>query len=296
MFNYSLTADIPLPITPAPDAGVHIISFNSGYDRTVNTVPVHEWKDDEGNVEATLLRINDNSKDPFVIQFADGVDFRIAYTSAQKTQVSYHRSDSVSDDLLRHLILDQMVPRIIAAQGGLCLHGSAVEQRGSAFLFTGPSGSGKSTLANYLAQTGSRFVSDDCLYIDPVNNLIFPGSPVSRLNSDSTGLLYTDADQVQTASGKHHIVFEPGNTALPIAGIFLLQDGGSVSIEPASSAAAVMKLIEQTFALDVTDKRWIRDNFARTEQLVQHTPLYCLTTNRSPESLPAIAHMLDELP
>lgn len=70
--------------------------------------------------------------------------------------------------LLRHGLLQPVTGQLLAREGMLTLHASAVERGGRALVFTGLNGCGKSGLALYLvARCGFRFMADNFALVQP---------------------------------------------------------------------------------------------------------------------------------
>lgn len=83
-----------------------------------------------------------------------------------------------------------LLAHVLAAEGLLALHASAVEWGDEALAIVGPSGWGKSTLAALFCAAGARLVADDALRVD-VNGssaTCFPGSRRLRLREASAPL------------------------------------------------------------------------------------------------------------
>jgi hypothetical protein len=78
-----------------------------------------------------------------------------------------------------------LLAHVLAAEGLLALHASAVERGGEALAIVGPSGMGKSTLAALFCAAGAQLVADDALRVDVVGEgaICFPGSRRLRLRS-----------------------------------------------------------------------------------------------------------------
>lgn len=66
-------------------------------------------------------------------------------------------------ETIRHLLLDQVLPRLLRFRGLVALHAGAVRVRGGAAGFLGEAGQGKSTLVASFARAGFDLMSDDCL-------------------------------------------------------------------------------------------------------------------------------------
>jgi len=97
------------------------------------------WSDGSFSVRAEL-----DNPDRFLVSFANSAEFLVDFA---KTEILVHCLDSYSQQGLRHLLDDQILPRILAHQGELVLHAAGVADADGVILFMGVSGSGKSSLA-----------------------------------------------------------------------------------------------------------------------------------------------------
>ena len=102
------------------------------------------------------------SGDRYVLSFPTQVDFLLDL--AART-VTYDARADTAENSLRHLLIDQVVPHLLAADGGLVLHASAVATAEGALAFVGPSGTGKSSLAAALVTRGATLLADDFLLL-----------------------------------------------------------------------------------------------------------------------------------
>ncbi len=174
---------------------------------------------------------------------------------------------SLDTATLEHLLVDQILPRVLAQLGGTLVHASTVRIGQRHVLFLGPSGWGKSTLAGLLHQRGHQVLSDDCVQIVAAPDGRFraiPTYPSLRLNADSLEAVFPD--QVDTApvasySNKRRIpmpAMQGANEMAMIDAIYLLGDpteaDESVRISPISPAAICLALIKHSFRLDLADR------------------------------------------
>ena len=81
--------------------------------------------------------------------------------------VKLSRAPGIPDETATHMLLDQVIPRVLGLQGRVLIHGSAVASpEGRACAFVGMSGRGKSTLAASFYRDGWRMLADDCIQLD----------------------------------------------------------------------------------------------------------------------------------
>ena len=123
------------------------------------------------NAWATLLR------------FPELADFIV-----EGNNISCHPRPGCREESLRHLLLDQVIPRVWAHTGHLVLHASAVKlPDGRVIAFLGESGWGKSTLVAALQGADCQLISDDCIHLASCEEgvRLTPSYVGLRLNEDS---------------------------------------------------------------------------------------------------------------
>src|SRR5580765_8017866 len=74
-------------------------------------------------------------------------------------------ADAASPETIEHLLIDQILPRVLTHRGRLVLHAGCVATPAGAVAFLGDSGAGKSTLCAALARAGSPLVGDDGIVV-----------------------------------------------------------------------------------------------------------------------------------
>ena len=264
-----LRTDLPLPSLPrlpddAPGLPITVVQGTAGIP---DDLPwQHHWLDGD---EALLSLARQDSD--YWLRVPDYADFRIRL---QPCSVQVVPLDAALDAAtLEHLLVDQILPRVLAQLGGTLIHASAVRIGARQVLFAAPSGWGKSTLAGLLHRAGHRVLSDDCVQLvagEDGRIGVIPTYPSLRLNTDSLDALFPD--QGQTAPVAHYTdkrrvpMPAPPDLArpLPVDAIYLLGepaqdrdvdvDVDEVRIEPAHPAAVCLALIRHSFRLDLADR------------------------------------------
>ena len=163
---------------------------------------------------------------------------------------------------LTHILLDQVLPRLLTGRGDLVLHASAVEIDGMAVAFLGPSGRGKSTLAGALDRAGHPCLSDDVVRICRVGDdlqtygsypglRLFPGH-AERLLEDRTS-----AGRVATYTDKERFACAPQDGvragARRLVRWYVLEEappGAGVSLQALSRRDALIASMAHAFHLD----------------------------------------------
>jgi hypothetical protein len=217
------------------------------------------WSDQTGSL---TVEAHSESKDRFAMDFPGFARAEICW-SGRNIQMR-PITDRVLSDTLQHLLLDQVLPRVIAHEHQLVLHASAVQRDGGTIIFLGESGRGKSTLSASLQGQGWTLLGDDALIISGGGEAFFGEATYKslRLLPDSIAALYASQPKLQpvahyTRKQRVALPFSPNMDVQPIQAIFLLGDepqDGKITVKPVSAVKTCMALITNSFALDPTDK------------------------------------------
>ena len=196
MFDGVIACDFPLlevPVASQPEADIHVATGSgtvgeSGYDW------FHSWRETDGELVLSCARRiaagaqnGEGDAPQYLLRFPALADFVIA-----DNLVTCHPHPDCRDNSLRHLVLDQVIPRMWAHKGHMVLHASAVRlPNGRVVAFIGDSGWGKSTLAAALRMRGSQLLSDDTVSLKAGTGRVqlIPSYTGLRLNEDSIATL-----------------------------------------------------------------------------------------------------------
>ena len=204
--------------------------------------------------------------------------------------------------MLRHLLLNQIIPRYLATMGRLVLHASAVTlENGKSVAFLGNSGFGKSTLVSSFHRNGARLINDDCILLECVESSVkvIGGMVGIRLFPDSVNAVFTEAsgftnytpytDKQQLFLKDH--VGEKAQEPCVLDAMFLLNDpkeksADEISIQPVSGSEAMMGMIYSAFSLDPSDRKMLAGNFNNVGQAISDSMgIYSLQYPRVHEHL-----------
>jgi hypothetical protein len=182
----------------------------------------------------------------------------------------------VAADELQRLLLDQVVPRVLAGQGHSVLHASAVLAPQGVLAFVGDSGVGKSTLAARLAAAGLPVMADDALVVEkPLVDaaagrwLAHGAYPGLRLDDPSSGGKRRVAAGIRFAAGPQ-----------PLAAVYLLdraESGAPPGRRPLAGATALASLLRHSYRLDAGGRDEVAHGFERLAELVRQVPLWRLS-------------------
>jgi hypothetical protein len=230
----------------------------------------HHWTGNESDDEiySSIAREHGGYR----VRYPDLADFVI---NAKLDHVRCFPLRGVSKATLRHIFLDNVIPRILGQRGQMIVHASAVRAReGSTFAFLGESGWGKSTLASKFYSQGYELITDDCLKMVVAGNTLtgVPAYQGVRLRDDSISHIFPadkSSQPVADYSDKRRIgtPAAPSGDSAEIRHLYLLsnpalgnpalgrQDEEALgpTIKEVSGSEAIMALIRRSFFLDVED-------------------------------------------
>jgi hypothetical protein len=139
---------------------------------------------------------------------------------------------------IRHLLIDEVIPALLANSGAGILHGAAVAFEPGAVVILGASGMGKSTLATSLALTGHALFCDDCVVLDPTARgpVVQPSYPSVRIGRAAAEYLLGDhscsfgfAHYTKKRRYRDGLLF--AEAAMPVTAIVILDYGATERIE-----------------------------------------------------------------
>ena len=142
--------------------------------------------------------------------------------------------ESGDPDLVTHLLLDHVLPRVVALRGDLMLHGAgAVGPSGRAHLLLGPTGTGKSTLVTALAAGGWALLDDDGIRVLNVEGVphAVPGYAGVRLLPDAAEAVLPGVVRGRPMARGHAkrrfavdgLALRMADGPAPIAGLYVLE-------------------------------------------------------------------------
>jgi hypothetical protein len=177
-YGLAIASTLPLPLTTVRSGPVDVrVSIELA----------------EGAVAGGGFVRQDDPDDPWIIEHWQRHQVLLTFPVGASFEVARDRvivrSDTLGDvEMLAHLILDHVLPRVVALRGDLVLHASgAIGPSGLAHLFVGSTGLGKSTLATALGRKGWALIDDDIVRVQlgPRGAWALPGYPGVRLLPDA---------------------------------------------------------------------------------------------------------------
>jgi len=291
-----LEADIPLPELPRASAARADCRFQLLPPRRRAAVPrawLHRWRRDDGGVLVSLGRIGRG----YLVRFTGHADFLI---SREADRIRCRARPGISPATVRHLLLDQVIPMVLAHRGRLALHASAAITGDGALAFAGKAGWGKSTICASLAHAGGSPLADDCLVIGGRRGRFFavPSYPGLRLWPDTVkalGRRVHTSELVADYSEKRRITSRRADirrrSPIPLRAIYLLSPPRRrrvISIARIEPREAVGRLLAHTHRLDLTDRSRLVAELDALSRLVAGVPVFDLTFPRDLQRLPAL--------
>jgi hypothetical protein len=229
--------------------------------------------------------------DGYFLHFHELADFVVDRDGCRIRCVARH--PETSDLTLRAILLDHVIPPVIALRGGYVLHAAAVRTEAGVCVFAGDSGAGKSTTAAQLAAIGSDFLTDDCLVIDEQDETIvaWASHPSMKLRTDAMQFLNSGcaSEPVADYTTKRRVRASSFGAAFPIAPLpvvrlyFLTRgdDDAAATTQPLiqrlTSRAAFMRLVKHSIRLDSTDRAMLEREFQFTRRIVDSVPAALLS-------------------
>jgi hypothetical protein len=301
-----LASNMPLPGLPCADQAktdLSVLLCPPGAPDDSDIDWFHEWKTHNGKISIMGGRRDSG----YLLRFPGLADFHIRPELDEIQIIPESGSESAT---LAHLLLDQVIPRLLNQQGHLVVHASAVMlPQGRAVAFLGNTGSGKSTLASSFYRSGCRVLADDSLLLSFQSGEVnaIPAYPSLRLWPDSAKELFSDDTDFQPVahySEKKQLLTLSeleSHAPVPLHALCLLdmlaeeEDSASVRIQPAKRAEDTMAIIESMFVLDLEQAETVAQNFRLAAKLVSGAlPVFRLAYRRSYEQLPLVRRELEQ--
>jgi hypothetical protein len=300
IFDTTLSCDFPLPELRESSPTGHSISVKHGYLGSFDTAGFElsfEWRSLDDRVICWCERRDEE----YLFVFPGHARFHIS-----AGVITCLRDDESTMQMLRHLLLDQIIPRYLASSGKLVLHASAVTlESGKSVAFIGNSGFGKSTLASSFHENEAVLIGDDSILVDFLEDgvTVIAAYKSIRLFPDSVSAVFEEGSgfaEYTVHSDKQQLILKgdqsgPQSEVRALDALFLLEDpreidqGETVSIEAMSGSAAMMSMILCAFSLDPGDKQLLKRNFRHIGQAINHQiGIYRLRYPRDHNMLPEV--------
>jgi hypothetical protein len=220
---------------------------------------------------------------------------RAAFEVDRQRTIVYDAPDCAAA-LLRHFLLDQVVPLMLSLDG-LVMHASSVAFTNGISAFVGPGGAGKSTLALALSRGGYPIVSDDGLLLraDGARFTATAAYPGIRLWDDSASAL--DADDGRSIAGAaadKSCYRDPaafGAAGGQLCRVYAIDPCPSpdVSFTPVTGPPAAIEIVRQTYRLALDDRQALASQLDAIVALTRAVRVWRLAFPRALGGLAALA-------
>ena len=304
IFDLCIACELPLPRVPActADTPAWTIVLPGTEISGQGFEIFHSWKAPDGQDIMAGARYGED----YLLDILGLARFRIDFG---RRQIQAQPLPGCTDNTLAHLLLDQVLPRVVCHGGRMVMHASAVLLKdGRAVAFSAPSGRGKSTLALAFHQAGHRVITDDCLLLQREHGAVSAISayPSLRLWPDSLaaltggrGVMGSRVSQMAHYTNKKQLSLAPDEAPgrpqpVELSALFLLDEwrqadqNGRGLIESAGGSTAIMAMIESLFALDVVAREVVKRNFEMAGALAGALPVFHLRYPREYGFLPEV--------
>ncbi len=310
-FDFVIKSEVPLPELLESPPVTPLYSFSlSTFQLKKEPQWLHHWYLPNG--EISISSTKDDGK--HILRFPHLADFTHKKSTSH---IVCHSHPGIPEETLRHLLLDQVLPRIVSQSGRQAIHASGVQIDDFALLFLGETGWGKSTMGAYFNQKGHVLLSDDCLLLERRHDTVYtlPSYASMRLLPDSYSSLNLGSSKEQPSSRvahystKQRIVNNEARkitqqTPVPLSTILILNDPNNahpeenITISPLTGALAAIELVKHTFHLDITDTKFIGKQLITLTQLCNspNLSLFTIEYPRDHNMLPQVySHILSFL-
>ena len=202
---------------------------------------------------------------------------------------------------LRSVLLGQAFSLVLSQRGLFPLHAGTVVFGDRAVALAGEAGAGKSTLCATLVERGHPFLSDDVTGLELAEERVLarPGVPRQKLTPQAVRALGIDPAELSElaaneAKRARRVPTERQGGAAPLAGIFVLETGPTVEIEPLTGARAFAALTRHHHRADnMLASVGAQEGMTRCAELARRVPVLRLSRPIGLEHLDETAAALE---
>jgi hypothetical protein len=302
-----LESEVPLLALPRADSGRGDCQVRIGSPDRPGFADArwdHHWRSPDGGVVLSCAR----DGDAYRLGFPGLATFLVDDDGA----ISCRPDPALPPGTLEHLLIDQVLPRVLTHRGYLVLHAGCVASARGAVAFLGDSGSGKSTLCAEFARAGHPLLGDDGIVVRRIAAApgfdaiaTYPGlrlfpDPLAHVFDGRAGAAPVAHYSAKRRLDRHSAELTLVAGALPLLALYVLDTDTSVTIEPLSERDAFMVLLRASFQLHLEDRERSRGLFERLGGVLDAVPVRRLSYPRDFARLGAVREAviadLDELP
>jgi hypothetical protein len=293
----------PLPVEPG-ESDERLLVQLSGNSIEIDAQKDPSWFLNQNLNNGELWMARAKNRQGYFLRYNNLADFWVDRTGRRVTCCA--RTAGVSDLTIRALLLDHVLPLVLALRGKYAIHASAVMTEHGVCAFVGDSGAGKSTLAASLSLAGHSFLTDDCLILEDRGQIVAtPAHPSMKLCDDALETLMPQAKETEPVAeytSKRRLRLSVAGAEFPsepcpLARIYFLVRGDEAAarasgtlpkIERLSPRDAFVELVNFSIRLDSTDQEMLLREFRFTERLATSVPIRRLLMPDDLHSLEAV--------
>jgi hypothetical protein len=293
----ALASDLRLP-SLGPPVGITAKGFsasNASIHLPAGAGPVHSWTL-PGRADNVYLWLYKDLREYII----DAPGFGRFAVRERSLLVDWSGA-TVPAPVAEHFLLNQILPMFLAQHGRLILHAAVVRVAGVCLAFTGETGIGKSTLAAAFAAAGAEVLTDDGVVISTEQTPVSAAATYRNLRLLPDSLAHfagagTGLSSGSTVTAKQEVALPRRRRSAgrfwPLAAVYCLQhstrSAADVVVQDLTPREACMRLLGQSFQLDVTDGRTVARVFAKVARLADAVPCFTLSYPRCFERLPEV--------
>lgn len=307
-FNKIIASTIALPeLAEFPDSAVTpditFINLDSSAVDHSSLNWIHHWRSKNDTILLSLAK----KQELYFLYFPGLAIFEINLT---QKHILCHPQQIIAPATIRHLLLDQVLPRYFAHfSTQTVLHCSSVIIGKKAICFLGESGRGKSTIASGFVQAGFPLLADDCLEITVQSS----GTISATANYTGLRLLPDSIQAIQNPAANtldpvaHYTTKKRVNLpgaeleSYPVAAFFILElpqdthSGKQSSISTMSKSEAMKALLENSMVLDLNNQQYLRRQFNNLTTIIGGCPnFYLIRYPREYDQLPIVIKTIEQ--
>ena len=261
---------MPLPELPEASAShpVEIVFTSIPSDVSLRWSPL--WLRADGKPWAESAR----STGAYHVRIGGFATFRVT-----PSRIDVDANAAARPSTIRHLLLDQVLPLALAAEGALVLHASAVRRDGDAIALAGAAGSGKSTLAAALAREGWCVASDDGVVVNEDQGgwtavPAYAGLRVWADAAEATGLTGQAVSEVAEYSAKVRVTLPDQRGPGALRAVVAIEPGDVFRLVALAPRDATIALVRHAYRADLTDRAALVAQLEACSRAAAHVPVY----------------------
>lgn len=288
-FGLRINADVPISILSPTDE-------NGDADVIVRQKPLPEFPEVDTDTHYIVRNVADDG-----IRFATSGRGRFLISGGNR--IWYEPAPGVTPQSAISTMLPMCLGVIMFQRGLLTLHASAVRIGDVAVGIVAHKGTGKSTTCANLHARGHSLITDDVLALKTCENgrlWAIPAFPTIKMRPDavpSLGITADDLPRVDPTYERRKLDASAtfSREPVPLARVYLLQDGPEVSLEPLSGIPAMLELLTHSYIVRLLGQHAAGpDHLQDCKRIVDQVGMRRAISPRGLEHLPTLLDLIEE--